>query len=181
MTKLRKILSSKRGNGAPMILVITLCLCMLLAVCMELFRLKIIASGVKEAVQSAVISTVTDNYDDVYHSVREGYAGGYKPGSSSWNSSVDYGDIYAELDRVLGLKSANGYHIKYAGKTLEYRISGLSVNIKNTPLAPQNAGTTQPFLADAVIQLEVPVSFCGKSLPLMKINLKVQAKYMPVF
>lgn len=178
---IRKVLSSKRGSGAPMILAITLCLCMLLAVCMELFQLKIIASGVKEALQSAVISSVTDNYDDVYHSVREGYAGGYKPGSSSWNSSVDYGDIYAELDRVLGLKSANGYHVKYAGKTLEYRLSGLSVNIKNTPLAPQNPGRAQPFLADAVIQLEVPVSFCGKSLLPMKINLKVQAKYMPVF
>ena len=42
-----------------------------------IFRLSLIASGVKEALQDAVVVVVNDNYANVYHGVREGYSGGY--------------------------------------------------------------------------------------------------------
>jgi hypothetical protein len=55
------------------------------------------------------------------------------------------------------------------------------VDIRNAPLAPSDPDGIQGFLADVVIRLEVPVSFGGEILPPMRINLRVQAKYMPVF
>lgn len=165
----------------PLTVAVALSLVIILCGVAEYLRLMIIASGVRDAVQSAIISTVNDNYDDVYHGVREGYAGGYRPVGSSWEDSVDYGDIYAYLDDTLGLRKSGGYHVKYAGEAVEFRVSGLSVDIRNAPLAPSDPSGAQGFLADAVIRLEVPVSFGGETLPPMRINLKVRAKYMALF
>lgn len=181
MTRIIQILRVKDGTSFPLIVAVTLALVILLCGISEYFRLMIIASGVRDAVQSAVIATVNDNYDDVYHGVREGYAGGYEPDASSWVESIDYGDIYGRLDETLGLQSQSGYHVKYAGESVEYILSGITVKIANVPFAPADPGKEQSFIADATICLEVPVYFGGKTLPSMKIMLKVRAKYMPLF
>lgn len=181
MIKRYGIIRNKSGASFPLIVAVTLALVIILCGISEYMRLMIIASGVRDAVQSAVISTVNDNYDNVYHGVREGYAAGYKTNDSSWKESLDYGDIYDRLDNNLGLQEENSCHVKYTGQTVEYTLSNLSVNIQNAPLAPSNTKNTRIFLADAAIKLEVPVSFAGKFLPPMSINLKVQARYMPLF
>lgn len=181
MRKLSGIIRNKKGSSFPLIVAVALALVIILCGISEYMRLMIIASGVRDAVQSAIISTVTDNYDDVYHGVREGYSGGYMPSNSSWAGSIDYGDIYGRLDQTLGLRTESGCHVKYADETVEFKLSGLSVDIHNAPLAPSDPDSAQSFLADAMIRLEVPVSFGGKSLPPMSINLKVQARYMPLF
>ena len=71
--------------------------------------------------------------------------------------------------------------MKEAGGAEEFKISGLSVTIQNAPLAPSNPANNPGFVANATVQLEVPVSFGGKTLPPMHATLKVRAKYMPVF
>lgn len=181
MRKIYGIIRNKEGASFPLTVAITLALVMLLCCITEYMRLNIIAQGVRDAVQTAIISTVNDNYSDVYHGVREGYAAGYQPVGGSWEASVSYGDIYAHLDRALGLQRSGGYHVKYAGEAVEFRLYDLSVNVRNAPLAPYDPAGTQRFIADATIRLEVPVSFAGKILPPMRITLKVQARYMSVF
>lgn len=181
MKKIYGIVRNKKGTSFPLIVAVALALVIILCGISEYMRLMIIASGVRDAVQSAVISTVNDNYDGVYQGVREGYSGGYKPDSSSWSESINYGDVYGRLDKTLGLRDENECHVKYAGKAVEFKLSGLSVNIRNAPLAPSDPKNARAFLADTSILLDVPVSFGGKSLPPMRINLKVQAKYMPLF
>lgn len=180
-TKFYDIIKNRKGSSFPLIVAVTLALIIVFCGISEYLRLMIIAQGVRDAVQSAITSTVSDNYDDVYHGVREGYSGAYQPSADSFAESLDYGDIYGRLDQVLGLSNEGGYHVKYSGDAMEFRLSGLSVDIRNAPLAPSSPSGTQKFLADAVIRLEVPVSFGGKSLPPMTINLKVQAEYMPLF
>ena len=141
----------------------------------------IIAQGVRDTVQSAVISTVNDSYDNVYHGVREGYSGAYQPSAEDFKESLDYGDIYGRLDTLLGLRQESGHHVKYTGSAVEFKLSELSVDLRNMSLAPGNPDNGNSYLADAVIKLEVPVSFAGGLLPPMTIHLKVQAKYMPLF
>lgn len=179
--KLRHILKDRRGFSFPLVVAVALALIILLCGISEYLRLCIIASGVRNAVQSAIVATVTDNYSNVYHGVREGYSGGYQTSGSSWTGSVSAGDIYGRLDRDLGLQNEGGAHVKNAGGTEEFKISGLSVTIQNAPLAPSNPANSPGFIADATVQLEVPVSFGGRTLPPMQATLKVQAKYMPVF
>jgi len=175
------IIRNKKGTSFPLIVAVTLALVIIFCGISEYLRLMIIAQGVRDAVQSAVISTVNDSYDDVFHGVREGYSGAYQPSADEFEESLDYGDIYGRLDKLLGLRQENGSHVKYAGNAVEFRLSGLSIDLENMPFAPESPDNSKGFLADAGISLEVPVSFGRKSLPPMKINLKVKAKYMPLF
>lgn len=181
MTKFYDIIRTKMGSSFPLIVAVTLALVIIFCGISEYIRLVIIAQGVRDAVQSSVISTVNDNYDDVYHGVREGYSGAYQSFAGEFEESLDYGDIYGRLDDLMDLRYAGGYHVKYAGDDEEFRLSGLSVDLNNMPLAPGSPNNANGFLADAAILLEVPVSFGGKTLPPMRINLRVQAKYMPLF
>ena len=179
--KLCAILKDNKGTAFPLIIAVTLALVIIFCGISEYIRLAIIAQGVRDAVQSAVISVVNDSYDDVYHGVREGYAGAFVPSANNFQESLDYGDVYGRLDGLLGLQSSGGYHVKYAGDALEFKLSGLSVDLDNMPLAPGSPDNAHGFLADATIQLEVPVRCGGNMLPPMRINLRVQAKYMPLF
>lgn len=179
--KIYGIIGNKKGTSFPLVIAVTLALMLLFCGVSEAIRLMIIAKGVRDAVQSAVISTVNDSYDNVYHGIREGYSGAYIPSADSFEESLDYGDIYSRMDKILGLQKENGYHVKYAGSAVEFRLSDLSVGLENVSFAPANPDNSKGFMADAIIRLEVPVSFGGKSLPPMVINLKVQAKYMPLF
>lgn len=181
MIKLYGIIRESKGSAFPLVVAIALALVIIMCGISEYMRLMIIASGVRDAVQSAVIAAANDNYDDVYNGVREGYSGGYALSGSTWEDRLDYGDIYDRLDRTLGLQKNGGVHIKYAGETVEFKLSNLTVNIINAPFAPSNPDGAQKFLADAAITLEVPVSFGGKSLPPMRINLKVEAGYTSKF
>lgn len=180
-SKIYDTIINKKGTSFPLVIAVTLALVIIFCGISEYIRLVIIAQGVRDAVQSAVISTVNDSYDNVYHGVREGYSGAYQPSAEEFVESLDCGDIYGGLDHLLGLRQENGYHVKYAGNAMEFRLSDLSVALENMPFAPVNPDNSKGFLADATIRLEVPVYFGGKSLPSMAINLKVQAKYMPLF
>ena len=166
------------GEGTPMILAIVLVLLMLFCTVAEFSRVWIIAQGVKEAAQQAVISTINDNYDDVYHSVREGYAAGWFPTDDAWEESVDAGDVYTHLALTMGLTSIGDGYAKYAGDELEFTVSELRVTLSNNGLA---SGQSEGYLADATIVLEIPTRFAGTVLPPIRMTLKVQAKYMPLF
>jgi len=179
---MKRILKDQRGGTAfPLIIAITIVLIIIFAGISEYLRLLIIAQGVRDAVQSSVIATVTENYSNVYHGAREGYSGAYQPMAGSFEESLDYGDIYVRLVNVLGLTRNGGYYEKrYHDGNTEYRVWGLSVDIRNAPISQ---GDTAPvrFIADCTIQLEVPVSFGGKLLPPTRITVKTTAGYTPVF
>lgn len=175
-------LKNNRGNGYPLAVAITLILVMIFTGVSEYFRLMIVAQGVRDALQDAVISTVTENYDEVYHGVREGYSGGYQPSAEDFEESLDYGDIYDRMDKILGLTIENGFHIKNASDTtqMQFKIWSLNVNIENAPIATADTAG-QRFQVDSSIELSVPVSFGGNLLPPMRIQVKNSAGYTPKF
>lgn len=181
MNKLKTILCNNRGAGFPLVIAVTLALTMIFCGISEYFRLMIIAAGVRDAVQTAVITVVNDNYDDVYHGVREGYSGAYQPIAEDFEESLDYSDVYERLDNILGLSYSGGYHEKRTSESkLEFRVWGLSVDIRNAPFASGDQSSAR-FEADSTIMLEVPVSFGGKLLPSMIIKVKTSAGYTPRF
>ena len=114
MRKLKECFRDESGVSFPLVIAIILALLLILCGVMEYLRLNLMAAGVKEAVQDAIVVVVNDNYANVYHGVREGYSGGYTSDGSGFEATVDDGDIYYELDRVLGTHSEGGAHVKYA-------------------------------------------------------------------
>ena len=179
INKLKVVLKDRKGTSFPLVIAVTLSLLFIFVGISEYMRLMIISSGVRDAVQEAIISTVNDNYADVYHSVREGYAAGYQPNGTGFSSSVNYGDIYGYLDNTLGLRQVGSEHIKYARSEVEFKIYDLSVTIDNAPIAPSSA--TQKFTANGWVTVEVPVKYGNKTLPPMKLRIKVKAAYTEIF
>ncbi len=176
-----KLLRSNKGyTAAPLVVVIALSSMLFFVILWQIARLVIISAGVKDAVQSAVIATSAANYSNVYDGIREGYSGGYRYSGSSWKAAVSTGDVYGRLDKLLGLHSSGGKHIKTNSDGKEFTISDLSVNVDNTQFAPTSS-TIRQFSATSYITLEVPLSFCGDILPPMKIRLCVKSKYTPKF
>lgn len=181
MRKLINCIKDKKGSSFPFVIAVTMALLLIMCGFMEFYRLKIIANGVRDAAQQAIMTTVNDNYANVYHAVREGYSGGYQPDNGGFRYTVDEGNVFAEMGKILKTKSESGKQVKYAGGTVEYRLSDLSVSVRNAPLAPGAPRNEQHFEIDAILTLEVPVQFAGRRLPSMKIRLKIQAGYTEVF
>lgn len=177
--KMKKLLRGRSGMSYMLTVSLVLALLLLLCVMAEFARLSLIAYGVRDALQQAVISVATTNYNEVYDGLREGYSGGYQTDGSSWAESLDYGDVYGNLDRILGLDAQGGYHVKEEGARYEYRISGLSVSIQNTPFAPGDA--SRNFEAEAAVTLEIPLSFGWEFLPPVCMTIRTKAAYMPKF
>jgi len=182
MTKLKQVLHSKKANSYPLAICIALAIVIIACGAFEYMRLMLIAQGVRDGVQEAIISVSTGNYSDVYASIREGYSGGYVNNGSGFNEQINRGDVYARLSGLLGLRRVGGQYVKYVdGDVVEYRLYNLNVNVINAPFAPSNRDAAQKFLAEATINLEVPLSFGWSNLPPMRITLKVKAGWTPKF
>ena len=177
-----RILKDKKGLSLPLAVAIVIVLVMIMAVISQYIRLNIITKGVRDALQSVIIATVNDNYSDVYHGVREGYAGGYQPFGGTFTPSINHGDVWGRLEKLLGLKRSGGNLVKAIGSNrYEFKLSDLNITVHNTPIAPSDPAHAQRFKADAVIKLEVPLSFAGKALPPLKVTLKVSAGWVNKF
>lgn len=179
MKKIRKLVMDKKGMSYPLTVALVLALLIVLCTLAEFFRLSIIAYGVRNALQESVISVATTNYNEVYDGLREGYSGGYFMTGDCWEETLDYGDVYTQLDRLLGTNPDGAYHVKWQGNGYEYRVTDLNVSISNAPFAPGNA--SQNFEVDASVRLEIPLSFGWEALPPVRMTIRTKAAYMPKF
>ena len=104
-------------------------------------------------------------------------------GEDAWEETLDTGDVYGQLDRILGTQLDGGRRFKYMGdgQTEEFALDGLEVTIRNAPFAPSDPSGTQRFEAEGIIRMEAPVRFLGKMLLPLEMELKVQAGYTEVF
>ncbi len=176
-----KILKNKSGSGAPMILAIVLVIIILSTAVFEYMRLLIVAQGVRDSVQSAIIDVATENWDEAYPGLREGYSGGYSLSGSDWYQNVSSGNVYGRLQNVLDLKHEQGGYVKYAGSIVEYKLSGLSLDVQNAPLAPSNPSGITQLNVTGMVTVEVPLSFGWEHLPMMEITLRLKSSYVPKF
>ena len=177
MIKIKKILFSDNGFSSIFAAVLLIISLFIFTALFQFYRLNVIASGVRDAVQSAVISAGNDNWANVWNGVRQGYSGAYKTNETDWNAAFTKGDIYGRLDDLLGLGSG---HTKITDGGVEYKISGLNVEVTNAVFAP-NGTDIEQFEITSKLVLEVPITFMNNVLPPMKINLLVKSKYMAKF
>ncbi|OME10721.1 hypothetical protein [Paenibacillus odorifer] len=178
---MKALLKNRSGSGIPLTVAVVLAVLILSCALYEYLRLSIIASGVRDAVQSAIISIATENYSNVYPSLRQSYSGGYIRSSNGWAIKISSGDIYTRLVNTLGLVQQGNQYVKRTGGEVEYTISDLKVTIQNPTFAPTSTESIKQFTTQAVIHLEVPLSFGWGHLPSMKADLPIQAVYRPKF
>lgn len=178
---MKRIWRDRSGSGFPLTIAVVLVIIIISCAIYEYLRLSIIAAGVRDAVQSAIISVATENYSNVYAGLRQSYSGGFSRSSNGWTEQVSTGDIYSQLSETLGLSPEGNLYIKRTGDQAEYTLFDLSVTILNTPFAPDARGSIRQFTAQAVIHLEVPLSFGWGHLPSMEADLPIQAVYRPRF
>lgn len=178
MKKIKQLIKEREGTAVPLAAAIALSLVLIFCGISEYLRVFILVQEVRDAVQQAVISVVNDNYDDAYHSIREGYAAGYVPEDGDWEESLDSGDVASSLAKALNLKRKSGSYVKYAGNDAVFTISDLEVTLKNASL--RSDGKEQ-FLAEASLQLMVPLRFGTEILPPVKVKLITQAEWIPIF
>ena len=176
-----KILRSKKGNSYPLAICIALAIVIIATGAFEYMRLMLIAQGVRDSVQSSIIAVSTGNFSNVYASLREGHSGGFVNDGDGFNEQISLGDVYARLADVLGLTQDGDSYVKFiGGDVMEYRISNLRVTVINAPFAPTDR-SAQQFLAEATIDLEVPLSFGWSALPPMRTTIRVRAAWTPRF
>ncbi|MBW7573173.1 Ig-like domain-containing protein [Caproiciproducens faecalis] len=173
--RLKTILADKSGSTIIIIPFLVLGVIILGTTMWEYSRLNTVAQGSRDAVQSAITQACTEQYDQLYPGLREGYSGGYKLESTDWTENVDLININSKIDAKLG--TSNGTKTSN-GKT-EYKISNMSVQLHNAPLAPDNPDITQQFIGTATYTLTVPLSFGWSALPPMVVPMKVTAGYSP--
>jgi hypothetical protein len=178
---MKKILKDKKGSFMFWAVVIVMVLLIIGTAGFEYIRLQVIAQGTRDAVQATITQVCTANYDRMYNGLREGYSGGYKLDQGNWSEDVDTGDLYTLLDKQLGTHGDGSGHTKMTGNKIEYSISNLSVQMTNTPFAPDNPGGETKFTGIANYTLIVPLSFGWQSLPPMETNIRVVSGYTAKF
>lgn len=181
MTRIAKILKDKSGNSMIFAAVTALAIIIMASAVFESIRLFIIVSGVRDALEKAATQIATANYDELYSGLREGYTGAYEYTDLGWHQRIDADNIYSLLESELGVTENKGIYIKYAGDKLEYKLSNVSLEIVNAPLAPKNKESANKFNVGAKSHIEVPLSFGWEVLPTIKMNLDVKAGYVPKF
>ena len=180
ISKLKRILKNKKGDGMILACVIALVIIIIICGISEYMRLQIIVKGVRDAMEDSITQIATSNYDETYHGLREGYSGGYYlDGAEQWQGKIDTGDIYSQLSKLLALKKEGGFYVKASGTQYEYKLSNLQVDVINPGLTP--SGEDNQLYAEADALLEVPLSFGFDKLSPLKIDLKVKAGFTKKF
>lgn len=179
--KLKKVLRDKQGLGYPLVAAIVLVLLMLMMVGYEYMRLQIIGYGVRDAVQSAVNTVATANYETSFGGLKSGYSGGYERNVTVWLPRLSTGDIYTELDRILGTSPNGSRHTKMAGDAKEFDVYGLTVDVLNAPFKPDHSIRDETLAITTRITLEVPLWFMGVQVDVMKADLVIATNFVAKF
>jgi len=172
---MRRILRDRKGSMIILAPVILILLFTGIAFCCEYSRVQATAGGTRDAVQAAVTQACTDNSKNIYTGTREGYAGGYKLVDAGWKPDVSSGDVMAKVDKKLG----TSHGVKTVNGKVCYKISGVSVDIQNAPLAPAGTGGGQQLTGTAAYTVTVPLQSAWSALPPISVREEVQSAYSP--
>jgi len=170
---------SSRGSSMIFPVVVVMSLVIIMGGMFEFFRLQIIAQGVRESVIAAVLTVASNNSEAIFGGVREGYSGAYELAGDEWKGTFTEGDIYGELDSVLGLERYGDLHVRTEGGKVSYTLTDLVVTVQNAPFAAEK--NDQPLQIHTVISLIVPMQFGGRILPEMKSRLTVSSGFISKF
>ena len=180
-TRIQNKLRCKKGVSLYILtLVLFLCLLLVFVAVMEVTRINIVYTGVRDAVESAITTTATSNALNTYHGVREGNSGAYTPdGAGGWMKTVTTADAVHKLRSLLKLKAQGGGYVRLNpdGAGYEFKILDITVEAEITPLGDNSRQST--YLTTCVV--EVPLGFGFGYLPPVRLAMSHQSTYVSRF
>lgn len=183
LSKIGKILRSKKGSlyiyGAFLIMALIL----ILSVLFEYFRIHGTISRVERAYEKAMISVAITNYDEIFTSMREsGQTGGVFEGGNEtelgsserpvWTEITDMGDVSEELASLLEIQNLEeGLHSFDPKGNWLYSVEDMTMVIHQT----ENYKDEPRYEIEGDFRIEIPVYLMGKQVSVFSTRLPSKA------
>lgn len=177
---LKRIWNDRRGSGMILAVGLIILLFACAAAIIESLRMNSMAQKIRNEVQAATVECCAEQYTNVYNGIREGYSGSYKNREGSWSEDLSQADVYAQINKDAGTQQDGDSVVKYAGTSVDYRLSSLSAQITNAPFAPDGTDTSQ-LTCNADVDVEVPLLLHWSGIPPMHTHITVKSGYTPKF
>lgn len=178
--RLKLLWNDQRGSGMILAVGLTFLLFAVSTVIIESLRMNSMAEKIRSEVQAATVECCAEQYTDVYNGIREGYSGGYAISNGHWSDDLSPADVYARINEDAGTTQDGDGIAKYAGTSVDYRLSGLSAQITNAPFAPDGTNTSQ-LTCTASVDVEVPLLLHWSGIPPMHSRINIESGYTPKF
>lgn len=177
--KTKEKLKEKEGGTVFPIVMLFLMGMLLFSIIFEFVRIKIVASGIKDAYENAVRTVAVENYNETYAGFREEvsvggqYIGGPEGGGEEeipeWESLHDLGDVEDELSTLLGLREENGILIS---EESGYELSEFEVQVKDA-----QDSVLRKYEIKGNLKLKIPFAIGGIAASQVTIPVTIQTEY----
>lgn len=178
--QLKRLWNDQRGSGMILAAGLAILLFLGAAAVIESLRMNGTAQKIRSEVQAATVECCAEQYNNVYDGIREGYSGGYSFSGGHWSDALSPADVYARINADAGTKQEGNSVVKYAGTSVDYRLSGLSAQITNAPFAPDGTNNNQ-LTCTAEVDVEVPLLLHWSGIPPMHSHITIKSGYSPKF
>ncbi len=172
---------NQSGGGYLLACAFVLVICMVLSLGMQMLKIYLIRDHTQNCLEDSIRYTVTKSWDEIFSGNRQAYAGAYQyiEENGGFEELIDRNDVIAEfVDRMQLVQEAAVYKKKTAEGQVQYQLSGLSIQIKNSTFA-SDAGSSR-FDVEAEITITTYIRFLGIDTEL-QFPVSVQTAFVPLF
>ncbi len=171
MTRL-KLLKSKKGFSYVMTAVCLIAVLLIGVGIVEVIRINIAASMIRDKFEDAIIATSVSNYAQMYQDVREGQAATYSYNGSRWIecSKTTRSQISDYMTDAMN-----------RGEIAQCTIKSIDFTVTPAELAPYDTNTADKFSVEGTLKVEIPYDFAWGNLTPMEFTLKVKSIWRAKF
>ena len=173
MKRIISRLRQKDGISYPFVVCILLVLLILMFGTLEIIRVNIIASNVRDKAQAAIISETTSNYVMMYQPLRDGYAAPFQYSGSGWQQ--------ASLPTRNSITNRLNTNMD-DGEQLQAVIENVDFSTLISNIAPSaDSGDSVQFTIRGEVEITIPHNFLWTELPPIRLTVKVNSTWREMF
>ena len=170
--RLRRKFAEKDGISYPFVVCIVLVLLIITFGLIEVVRMNIIASNVRNKFQEVIISETTDNYVKMYQPLRDGYAASYQFTETGWQQSS-----LTSQTRILNKLNEHFND----GEHSQVIIEKVSFSTLISNIAPTNTETAVQYNVRGEVEVLIPYKFLWADLPPIRFTVNVNSTWRQMF
>jgi hypothetical protein len=170
--KIKNRLQQKDGMSYPFIACLVLVLLIIMFGVVEVVRVNIIASNVRDKAQATIISETTSNYVMMYQPLRDGYAAPFQYSDSGWQQSSL--TTRNRIQNTLTEHLNDGEHSQVVIESVDF-----STLISN--IAPSGSDPAVQFTVRGEVVVLIPHRFLWAELPPIRLTVEVNSTWRELF